>query len=480
MGGFLTPLVAPAATRLILDEGEHSSLEHAVDLPQWGVVQPQDVVPDPGLVQPHLPVQPQLGPEQLPKRIHHPCRQMHAVGHVADRDPINLSIGPERVPHGAGHSAVSLGHSVHPTGEPYGHRRHVVRIAALLRVPAEGHERVALHAQCFPNRSGAFLHLVGREDIVARRDRRMRSEHTRSANAPDRLLQLDPGGAKLAKPLDEHEAGVPLVGVPHGRFDAEGSHQAHPGDAEDPLLADSQARTGRVQHVGEPAIRRVVSLEVRIQQVHRDAADLHSLCPDADRATAGLNDRDERCAVGAGDGLQGRGGERKRLAGVLLPAIEPHPLIEVALGIEQPDGDHGYAEVGGRFQVIAGEHAQPAGVDRHRVVQAELGAEVGHRPSGSGTVRAGEPRVVPGVETSEGGIDRVVPCEPFPIGDGGVQSPDVNALQQGDRIMPREVPERLVERSKQRARIEAPAPPQVRGDRCQASDPLRERLRPRG
>ncbi len=51
--------------------------------------------------------------------------------------------------------------------------------------------------------------------------------------------------------------------------------------------------------------------------------------------------------------------------------------MEVALGVQQPDADEGDAEVGGRLQVIAGEHAEPARVLRERLGDAELGGEVG-------------------------------------------------------------------------------------------------------
>ena len=55
-------------------------------------------------------------------------------------------------------------------------------------------------------------------------------------------------------------------------------------------------------------------------------------------------------------------------------------LEEVALGVEQPDGDQRHAQVRRALQVVAGEHAEAARVDRQRLVQAELGREVRHGP----------------------------------------------------------------------------------------------------
>ena len=72
--------------------------------------------------------------------------------------------------------------------------------------------------------------------------------------------------------------------------------------------------------------------------------------------------------------------ERRRVdagVGLLLPAVGVEVLMEVALGVQQPDADEWHAEVGGRLQVVAGEHPEPAGVLRERLGDAELGREVG-------------------------------------------------------------------------------------------------------
>jgi hypothetical protein len=63
----------------------------------------------------------------------------------------------------------------------------------------------------------------------------------------------------------------------------------------------------------------------------------------------------------------------------VLVAVDIEMLTEVALGIEQPDRDQGDAQAAGALHVVAGEHAQAAGIDRHRLVNAELGREVDHR-----------------------------------------------------------------------------------------------------
>src|SRR5439155_1463586 len=45
--------------------------------------------------------------------------------------------------------------------------------------------------------------------------------------------------------------------------------------------------------------------------------------------------------------------------------------------VKEPDADERHAELGRRLQVVAGEHAEPAGVDRQALVERELHGEVG-------------------------------------------------------------------------------------------------------
>ena len=61
---------------------------------------------------------------------------------------------------------------------------------------------------------------------------------------------------------------------------------------------------------------------------------------------------------------------------LLLPAVVGEALAEVAVPVEEADADERHAEVGRRLQVVAGEHAEAAGVLRQRLGDAELGGEV--------------------------------------------------------------------------------------------------------
>ena len=79
---------------------------------------------------------------------------------------------------------------------------------------------------------------------------------------------------------------------------------------------------------------------------------------------------------------------------LLLPAVGVEPLTKVALVVIEPDAHERNAEIGRALQVIAGEDAEPARVDRERLVKAELGGEVRDRPRAehAGVLRS--PRVL--------------------------------------------------------------------------------------
>ena len=85
---------------------------------------------------------------------------------------------------------------------------------------------------------------------------------------------------------------------------------------------------------------------------------------------------------------------------LVLPAVAVEPLPEIALVVVQADADERNAEVRRALDVIAGQDAEAARVDRDRFVQPELGGEVGHRPRPRARRRAGRPRCASSVRYS--------------------------------------------------------------------------------
>ena len=149
--------------------------------------------------------------------------------------------------------------------------------------------------------------------------------------------------------------------------------------------------------------------------------------------------------------------------GVLLVAIGVDLLAEVATPVEEADADERQRGVRRGLAVVAGQDAEAARVDLHRLVDAVLGAEVGDR-AGQRAIRA---RSVPGVRAvahvavelveDAAGVDHEVLV-------GGQLRPArlVGVAEDGDRVaVPR--PGARVDAAEERLRPRAPGPPQVVG-----------------
>ena len=210
-------------------------------------------------------------------------------------------------------------------------------------------------------------------------DRRVRREHRRPPHLLERVVEAPAALAEVADALQDDERGVAFVEVIDRRVDAHRLEHAHAADAEDDLLLDARLAVAAVEARRQLAIPRRVLLEVGVEQVQLHAADAHAPDRHEHGAVAERHGGDARLAVGRHRRLDRRVGPVQLLVDLLLPAVGREALVEVALRIHEADADERHAEVAGFLAVIAGEHAEAAGVDRQRLVQRELGGEVGDR-----------------------------------------------------------------------------------------------------
>ena len=137
--------------------------------------------------------------------------------------------------------------------------------------------------------------------------------------------------------------------------------RADAADAEEQLLPDPVLAVAAVERVGEP---------VDLQQVERYRADV--LPPDGclDRLVGEL-DRHRHGLAHQADGVR-----VDALVVLGLAALGVDLLPEVAAAVEQADADERDPELGRGLQMVAGEDAEAARVDRQPLVQPELHAEV--------------------------------------------------------------------------------------------------------
>ena len=77
--------------------------------------------------------------------------------------------------------------------------------------------------------------------------------------------------------------------------------------------------------------------------------------------------------------------------------------------IQQTDADDRQADIAGRFQKITRQNAKPAGIERQRLTEAELHAEIGDPRQGDSAVGRCEPAGCPEILLPR-------PGEPFELG----------------------------------------------------------------
>ena len=153
--------------------------------------------------------------------------------------------------------------------------------------------------------------------------------------------------------------------------DSHSSQRSDTADAQDDLLPQPLVGLGHVEAVGDRARLGRIAREVGVEQEQRHAPDL------------GLPHRDFH--VGAADGgldldafhlLHRQVGALVLRIDLDLPGLGVDVLASESLLVEKADRDQGQAHVAGGFQVVAGEHAQTARVDRQAFGDAELEREV--------------------------------------------------------------------------------------------------------
>ena len=180
-----------------------------------------------------------------------------------------------------------------------------------------------------------------------------------------------------ADALEAAKGAMALVHVADRRRLAQRPQRADAADAEDHFLADAHVHVAAVEAGRDRAVFRRVLRDVGVEQVERHAADLDA--PDAElHLAAGERHSDEQGRAVVADLRDQRQVEEVvfRVA-LLLPAVHGEVLAEVALAVHEADADERQAEVAGALEVVAAEDAEAAGVDRHALMDAELGAEVG-------------------------------------------------------------------------------------------------------
>jgi hypothetical protein len=218
----------------------------------------------------------------------------------------------------------------------------------------------------------------------------------------------------------------------------------------------------------------VVACEVGVEQIQRDASgpDLPDGYPDL----LGAEPQRERArrAIGAGSWTDRRIRPVDVLVALVLPPLRRQPLMCVAARIHQPDTHQGHAEIAGFAAIVAREDAVARRVHRDRLMQRELTGDPRNRrgmawqPGRPPGPRAGAHHVEPGERP-------IVLRQKLRVSRRVSQPLGFDQVEQQDRVMVGESPQRVIQIAKHFARGWIPAPPEVVGKLVQTADPLGQR-----
>src|SRR6266446_2090621 len=160
------------------------------------------------------------------------------------------------------------------------------------------------------------------------------------------------------------------------RRDAHRPQRAKTSDAEQQLLTDADAPVTSVQTRSQFTIFGCIPYDIRIQK--KQVAAPYFQAPDScvDQAAAGFDLYQHGLAIRIDSELHRQFINIGFEIFLLLPAVAVQPLPEISLTIKQADADQWNSEIGCALDVVAGQHAQSAGINRNRFMQAEFSREI--------------------------------------------------------------------------------------------------------
>jgi hypothetical protein len=182
-------------------------------------------------------------------------------------------------------------------------------------------------------------HEVGCERVMAGGNRRVGGEYRGCRNCFAGRGERDATVGELTHQLDAEERGVAFVHVPGGRRDPERAQRAHAADAEDHLLLDAGVVVPAVELVGDRAVRLRVLREVGVEQDHLDPPDCGAPYLYAHVAGREPHADDDRLARRIECRPHGQVVRTDVAVLGYLVAVGVDGLREIALAVEEPDGD---------------------------------------------------------------------------------------------------------------------------------------------
>jgi hypothetical protein len=311
------------------------------------------------------------------------------------------------------------------------------------------------------------------ELVVPGCDRGVCREHGIDRDRLECRGEVDALAHHVADALEREEGRVPLVNVPDGRLEPHRRERPRAADAEHDFLLDARGAVPAVEPIADRTVGVAVRIEVGVEQIKRHVAGAYLPYSHRHGAAGEINLHPELGALVVGDPLDRQVLEDRVGVGDVLHAFAVDLLGEIALAVEQPDGDERQAHVACRLAVIAREDAEASGVDREAFVETELEAEVGDEialTQPSGTLRPSRLAVI-GVVRRQRPVEVI---EEHRVGGSLDELLFVDPLQERLGAVADRIPELRVHAREELARGPIPAVPEVVGELLEPRQPARD------
>src|ERR1039458_2633611 len=240
-------------------------------------------------------------------------------------------------------------------------------------------ELIQLDADVFTVVLVVFADQPGVEGFVAGGHRRVGRKDGILGDLLARIGKAHPALDAIANAFESEERAMALVHVPTGRLDAQRLQRAHTTDTDDDFLADAHLAATDIKLARNRAVGRVILVRIGVQQKHRHATYLRQ--PDAREhvAVREIDANREVAAILSEQWLDGQARKIIRRIEMLLPPVGLNLLLEVTMLVKRADADKRDPEVARGLAVIAGKHAEAAGINAQAFVKAEFGREINKR-----------------------------------------------------------------------------------------------------
>ncbi len=198
-------------------------------------------------------------------------------------------------------------------------------------------------------------------------------------------------GHMAARPLQHGECGMAIVQVEHIGLQAGGFQQAPAADAQHQFLAQAHLVVAAIEFAGDQPRDGWIGGVIGIEQQQAIEADPGLPAAQPDLQPRQLYGQPQRRAAGVMQRLDGH------LPGVvdrvqrLLSAVRADALAEVAVLPEHAHRGDRHAEVAGGLELVPGDVAEAAGVDRQGFAEHVFHGKVGDSREAFAVLLAGEP-----------------------------------------------------------------------------------------